>query len=247
MESAEYATMFRVEETHWWYGALQQFIFQALEHALPDWRTKAILDAGCGTGTILKRLGNPDQNVGVDVATEAISLCQRRGLKNVRQADINALPFANDTFDAVICSSVIYHEWVPDVGVALRELHRVLRPKGVLLLNVPAFGFLHSAHDDVVMTARRFRRNEVLSSLRANGFTVDRLTYWTTLLFPLALLARTFGASKLGRDFPAEGKTQSPADRIFATIMSIELSLLKRISMPFGVALFAVARKSNVA
>jgi SAM-dependent methyltransferase len=247
MESAEYATMFRVEETHWWYRALHQFIFRALEHALPDWRTKAILDVGCGTGAVLKQLGNPQQNAGIDLAPEAISFCQKRGLKNVCQADINALPFGDNTFAAVICSSVIYHEWVPEVGAALREIRRVLCPGGVLLLNVPAFGFLHSSHDDAVMTARRFRKGEIRSLLDANGFAIDRLTYWTTLLFPLALLARTFGASKMGRDFPAEGKTRSQADWILTAIMSIELSLLKKISMPFGVALFAIAKKSNIA
>ena len=82
METAEYATMFRVEETHWWYGALHRLIFQTLETELPDWREKEILDVGCGTGAILQRLGNPEKNVGVDLAEEAVSLCHRRGLTN---------------------------------------------------------------------------------------------------------------------------------------------------------------------
>ena len=73
MERAEYATMFRVEETHWWYRALHRLIFQALEAELPEWREKEIVDVGCGTGAILKQLGNPEQNVGIDLAPEAIS------------------------------------------------------------------------------------------------------------------------------------------------------------------------------
>ena len=247
MQPAEYAVMFRVEETHWWYRALHQLIFEMLERELLDWREKAILDAGCGTGAILKRLGNPAKNVGVDLAPEAIALCKERGLDNVRQGDISALPFANDSFDAVISSSVLYHEWVKDIDGAVRELRRVLRPDGLLFVVLPAFRFLHSAHDDAVMTARRFRKNEVRSLLLENGFAIRRLTYWTTLLFPLAVLARTLGGSKMGRDFPTEGKTHSPANGILGAIMSIELSLLKKISLPFGVALFAVARKSNVA
>ena len=59
MESQEYAVMFRVEETHWWYKALHQLIFQILDTEVPRWREKEILDAGCGTGLILKQLGNP--------------------------------------------------------------------------------------------------------------------------------------------------------------------------------------------
>src|ERR1051326_8344285 len=99
------------------------------------------------------RLGNPGKNCGVDLATEAIAFCQQRGLENVRQADICNLPFADESFDAVISSSVIYHEWVANVGTAMREMWRVLRPGGLLILNVPAFRFLHSAHDEAVMTA----------------------------------------------------------------------------------------------
>jgi len=78
MRPNEYATMFRVEETHWWYRALQWLIFQAFEAGLPDWRPQEILDAGCGTGSILKQLGNPQKNIGIDLAPEAISFCQQR-------------------------------------------------------------------------------------------------------------------------------------------------------------------------
>jgi len=243
MESAEYETMFRVEETHWWYRALHDLIFQTLEEELPDWRTKAILDAGCGTGAVLKRLGNPDKTVGIDRSAEAIEFCRSRGLPNAREGDLMALPFSDDSFDAVICSSVIYHEWVKDVSVALRELRRVLRPGGILLLNVPAFSFLHSAHDVVVMTARRFRKPEIRRILTTNGFVIRRLTYWTTFLFPLAVLARTFGASKMGRDFPAEKKANRSVDRLFGAVMSFEIGLLRTVSLPFGVDLFAIAKK----
>jgi SAM-dependent methyltransferase len=241
MQPNEYGTMFRVEETHWWYRALHRLIFQTLEAELPEWRDKAILDAGCGTGAILQRLGSPQKNVGIDLAAEAISFCRERGLNNVRQGDICALPFADASFDAVISSSVLYHGWVTDVATAVREMHRVLRPGGLLLINVPAFRFLHSAHDDAVMTARRFRKPEIRKVLRDQNFTISRLTYWTSLLFPFAVAARTLGASQMGRDF--ETSESSFLQRAFGQTMALELRLLRAISFPFGVALLAVARK----
>ena len=241
MERAEYATMFRVEETHWWYSALHRLIFQTLEAELPDWREKEIVDVGCGTGAILKQLGNPERNVGIDLAPEAISFCRQRGLNNVQQGDIHALPFPDASFDAVICSSVLYHQWVSDVEGAVREMHRVLRPGGTLLINVPAFPFLHSAHDEAVMTARRFRKAEIRQLLLKQNFKIRRLTYWTTFLFPLAVAARTLGGSRMGRDFErAEGSFSA---RALAQIMALELRLLRNISLPFGVALLAVARR----
>lgn len=241
MQPNEYGTMFRVEETHWWYRALHCLIFQTLEAELPNWRDKAILDAGCGTGAILQRLGNPGKNVGIDLAPEAIAFCRERGLNNARQADVCALPFVDASFDAVICSSVLYHEWVRDIAAAVREMRRVLRSGGLLVINVPAFRFLHSAHDEAVMTARRFRKPEIRKMLVDQNLTIRRLTYWTSLLFPFAVAARTLGASQMGRDF--EAKEPSFTQRMFEQIMSLELCLLRGVSFPFGVALLAVARK----
>jgi ubiquinone/menaquinone biosynthesis C-methylase UbiE len=240
MQPNEYATMFRVEETHWWYGALHRLIFQTLEAELPSWRQKEILDLGCGTGAILQQLGNPEKNVGIDLADEAVSFCRQRGLTNVQQGDVCALPFEDASFDALICSSVLYHQWVRDIPAAVREMHRVLRPGGLLLINVPALRFLHSAHDVAVMTARRFRRPEIRKLLVDQNFKILRLTYWTTLLFPLAVVARTFGGSKMGRDF--DTKETSLGQRALSQIMALELRLLRRMSFPFGVALLAVAR-----
>lgn len=232
--------MFRVEETHWWYRALHDLIFQELEAELPDWREKKILDAGCGTGAILQRLGNPQKNVGIDLAPEAIEFCRQRGLTNAQQGDVNALPFEDASFDAVISSSVIYHEWVADVSTAVHEMHRVLRPEGVLVINVPAFRFLHSEHDEAVVTARRFRKPEIRKLLMEQAFEIRRITYWTTLLFPLAIAARTLGGSKMGRDFES---TDSRSQRLLGQIMKVERRLLRNVSLPIGVALLAVARK----
>lgn len=245
MQTAEYELMYRVEDSHWWYKALHSLIFNLLDVYVPDWRDKAILDAGCGTGAVLKRLGNPTRSFGVDLSPEALRFCHKRGLQNVLQADVASLPFENNRFDAIICSSVLYHRWVGDVEVALAELIRVLRPGGFLFLNLPAYPFLRSAHDDAVFGARRFTRAEVRSLLLKNNLAILRLSYWTTLLFPLACLARILGVPKAGRDFGSGGSLSS-MNRVMSRLMSFELALLKKVSLPFGVALFCVAQKPEI-
>lgn len=230
--------MFRVEETHWWYRTLHRLIEQSLDAQLASWREGRILDAGCGTGAILNRLGNRKAHVGIDLSPDALAFCRRRGLRALTRGDVGVLPFADGTFDAVISSSVLYHQWVPDVGQALVEVRRVLRPGGLLLLNLPAFSFLHSAHDEAVQTARRFRKAEVLRLLESHGFAVRSLSYWTTLLFPAAVIARTLGGSSSGRDFEVERPLKN---RALTTLMSLELAWLRRWPLPVGVALFAVA------
>lgn len=245
MQCDQYELMFRMETAHWWYRALHKLVFASLGTYLPEWREKAILDAGCGTGAILQQLGNPDRNRGVDLSADAIGYCHQRGLGNVSQNDISHLPFADASFDCVVCSSVLYHEWVSDPSESLAELNRVLRPGGLLLVNLPAYSFLHSPHDVAVQTARRFTKREGAALLYGNGFSVLKNTGWTTLLFPLALAARSMGASKSGHDFRAGENRLSFKNRFLGSVMDLELAALRRVSLPFGVAIFLVGKKQS--
>ncbi len=242
METTEYEIMHRVEETHWWYRALHRHIFSSLDEHLPDWKEKPILDAGCGTGAVLQRLGNPEKNVGLDLSPEAILFCKKRGLGNVIQADISSMPFVPESFDAVICSSVLYHRWVPDVAVALGECHRVLKKNGLLLLNLPAFSSLHSGHDEKVFTARRFTAGQISKTLPKTGFEICRLTYWTSLLFPFVWLGRRSGIVSNGRDFETYDSAHWK-NSVLNRIMDLEFQMTRKISLPFGVSIFCVARK----
>ena len=91
-----------------------------------------VLEAGCGTGLILERLGwFSQQAVGVDLSRGMLSLAGQRGL-TVMQGTVDALPFADETFDTVVSFKVLPH--VPPIRETLTELTRVTRPGGHLLL-----------------------------------------------------------------------------------------------------------------
>lgn len=96
-----------------------------------------LLDVGCGNGVVaglgMSRFGGV---YGCDLAEQALHEAARRGVRSVC-ADLNvgALPYHDDAFDCVTCLEVIEH--VVDPSRLLRELHRVLRPKGQLLLTTP--------------------------------------------------------------------------------------------------------------
>ena len=235
--------MAAVEDTHWWYRALHDLIADAVRRrALSD--SSRILDAGCGTGAVLKRVERFGHTVGVDLSDDALGFCRARGLRDLVRGDVNTLPFASESFETVISANVLYHQWVTDVGAALRDLRRILKPGGRLVLNLPAYDFLRSPHDDAVLTARRFTKTEVRRLLEGNGFKVERVTYWTTLLFPAALIARTLGASSTGQDFDAAGG-DTFTNRLLSRVMAIELAVVRRLPMPFGVAIFAVAERAD--
>ena len=242
MEPREYETLFNVEEQHWWYRALRRVLFYHLDQFLPAWREATILDGGCGTGANLMRLGSAAQHVGIDKAAQAVAFCSRRGLSNVVRGDVTALPFRTAAFSAVISASVLYHRWVPDLDCAIEECRRVLCDGGLLFLDVPAFEFLSSAHDEAVHTARRFTRRQVCDLLRAHGFEIRRISYWNTLLFPLIWLARRGRLSRTGRDFE---RLKGLRNSLLDLVMRLEFALFRCVSLPFGVSLSCVAAKST--
>jgi ubiquinone/menaquinone biosynthesis C-methylase UbiE len=96
-----------------------------------------ILDVGCGEGITLEKLAArfPEGCVqGVDTEPENISICKTHALP-VQQGSVYALPFADNTFDSVLFSEVIEH--LDDPDRALREIHRVLRPGGRVVIVFP--------------------------------------------------------------------------------------------------------------
>lgn len=243
MRPEEYATLLRVEDAHWWYRQLRRVVRFHLDRFAPGWRDAAILDAGCGTGANLAYLEGAGRRVGLDFAPEALAGCRTRGLVELVRGDASALPFADASFDVVLSMSVIYHQWVRDPAAALAELHRVLRPGGLLLVDVPAYVSLLSEHDHAVMTARRFREPALRALVEAAGFHVLRTTHWMTLLFPAVWLARKLRFFAKGRDFEATDPKPGGTNGTLDTLMRVEAALWRRAPLPFGVSIHCAARR----
>uniref|UniRef100_UPI001F3C1094 class I SAM-dependent methyltransferase n=1 Tax=Falsiroseomonas oryziterrae TaxID=2911368 RepID=UPI001F3C1094 len=151
-----------------------------------------LLDAGCGTGGLLRVLAQawPARGaVGLDFMPSAALRAARKSGRPVTAGDTNRLPFPDASFGAAISIDVICHAGV-DPAQALSELHRVLRPGGTLVLNLPAYEWLRSAHDVRVHNARRFTATGARRLLDAAGFAAISARYWNGLLLPLMALQR---------------------------------------------------------
>jgi SAM-dependent methyltransferase len=189
VEAAEYDLMDAVEERMWWYRALHLRVADALQ-TRPG-APGALLDAGCGTGGLLRRLAGTVHRglFGLDFNPEA---ARRAGAKSgayTTGGDANRLPFSAGSFGALVSLDVLCHRAL-DPAAALAEFHRVLQPGGVLVLNLPAFDWLHSAHDIRVHNARRFTVEQARALLKDAGFTAVEARYWNALLLPLMVLQR---------------------------------------------------------
>lgn len=99
---------------------------------LPYVSGKDVLEIGCGTGLILRRVEPiAKRAVGMDLSEGMLEKARERGLE-VYKANATDLPFEDDSFDVVYSFKVLAH--VEDINKALQEMSRVTRPGGVLLL-----------------------------------------------------------------------------------------------------------------
>ncbi len=246
MNIDEYAIMRRVEDQHWWYVALRDIVRMFWDTYAPkQGQPVRLLDAGCGTGANLAMLSGKGTAFGVDFAPEAVRLCRERGLARTAVASIDALPFSEESFDLVLSCDVICNRSIPDKRLAVNELARVLRPGGVLFLNLPAYQWLWSSHDAAVHTDRRFTRTQINRLLRNAGLAPRRLTHWNATLFPPIALTRLWRRRSDRRTSDLDNASGERFSTFFQRILTLEQRLLRRTTLPFGTSIFAIATKKT--
>jgi SAM-dependent methyltransferase len=243
MNDNEYQRMFDVEDHHWWYRGMETISRAILERHLAPLSGRTILDAGCGTGAaMVNYLADYGAVTGIDISPLALGLAQRRNLRRLARASIMEIPFPAACFDLVASFDVMYI--VDSDSQTLEEFLRVLRPGGYLLLRVAAYDWLRGEHDRTVHTARRYTVPQLRELLREAGFTGMHLTYANTWLFPIAAAKRL-----LERIWPPPADSSDLTfargilDRVFRRLLASEAPLAARRSLPFGLSVFALARK----
>jgi SAM-dependent methyltransferase len=234
--------MANIEDRHWWYRGLRAVIRDAWMRSVVV-PAPRLLDVGCGTGANLAALREVAHPVGIDAAVDAIRFCRRRGLPHTVAGSAAALPFAAESFDVALSCDVLSHRSLPDRSIPLAEIRRVLRPGGVLLLNVPAYQWMLSAHDRAVHQDHRFTRKEVRALLAGAGFAVERIGHWNAALMPAAVAVRWARrmSGRTGSDL-ARGSGEALTG-LFDAVLRAERALQPYVRMPFGLSIFAVARR----
>jgi SAM-dependent methyltransferase len=242
MELEEYARIAAAEDEHWWYRNTRALMADLLAPWLRN--GQLILDAGCGPGGNGAWLARYGHVVGADLSLDALRFVQaRRPGTSPVQASITGLPFASGSFDVAIAITVV--NCVPDDAHAVRELARVLKPSGVLLLFEPAFEQLRRAHDVTVHTVHRYRRDGLAARAGAAGLRPVRATYAYSFLAAPAAALHLLERGKLNEGPGDKGSDVERRwlDRVFAPLATMERRWLGRRDVPVGTSAIVVATK----
>lgn len=237
-----YPVFYQLEESHWWYVGRRRIIISFVKEicAQISDRRPRILDVGCGTGANLKTLAEFGEAEGVDISPDALQFCRERGLNNVKLGAAEELPYDDATFDLVTALDVVEH-LDDDVG-GLRELRRVLRPGGRVLIFVPTFMWLWGLQDEVSHHRRRYTLPELRRAMAEAGFEVERTTYANITFLPPVFLVRML-MRITGIKTDTEARINIPLfNPLFARILGAEATFLRFMNFPVGVSGLCVAR-----
>jgi len=252
MDKAYYREYFQFEREHWWFKVRNRIIYENILRVLNPQNKLTTLNVGVATGATSKVL-NPFGNV---VSVEYDHDCcvytrQETGI-DIIQASALDLPFKDTFFDLVCAFDVIEH--IEDDKKAVKEIIRVCKPGGYVVLTVPANMALWSTHDIV---NRHYRRYTVQSFINLLQFSHDtKLIYLSCfnffLFFPiylfrlsLRLFPNIITRKESGSDFSLF-KNNTLINFIFYSIFSFERWLLKFIRFPIGASIIMVAARNSM-
>jgi len=197
-----------------------------------------ILNIGAGTGVDLEIMNRFGNIYIIDVNKKALDLIPSNLYSEKKVCDATALPYPNEFFD-IVCSFDVF-EHIKNDKKAVLEAHRVLKKGGLLLLMVPAFNFLFSAHDKALLHYRRYSKKKLYELLRI--FKYEYLSYWNSILFiPLSILRILKKRAKPKTDY---FNLPTLLEKAFLNFLRIENKLImKDYRLPFGLSLVGVYRK----
>ncbi|MFA4824287.1 MAG: class I SAM-dependent methyltransferase [Methanoregula sp.] len=243
--------LYQSEDKNFWFRVRNKIIGDAITRYLSP--QSRILEVGCGNGYVsryLKKIGYSIECA--DLFFDALRFCKERDAGDLYyQYNLSDRLFIEE-FDGICAFDVLEH--IEDDETILKNVHDALIPGGTLFITVPADKRLWSAMDIYAEHKRRYSLQELRAKVEGNGFTVIKMSYFMTLLYPFILLSRKFSLrtgnindedmkKRIQKEAMSELQPNVIINSIFFLIFSLEVPLIRSVTLPFGSSLLCVAVK----
>jgi SAM-dependent methyltransferase len=247
MNAEEYAKLDRIDREHWFYRGKRDVVRHWIARHARLGAADLLIDAGCGTGTFLEEMSGHCRVLGLDAHDESVALARPRLEAvggGVLQTGLDRVDLPDGCAAVVTLLDVLEH--LDDDGAALREMLRLVRPGGLVVITVPALRWLWSDWDVALHHRRRYSRSELLRLVRRPGAEVLRCTYFNTALLPPIALIRLWRRLRPAKPGAARAEDAIPSPwlnrLLYRTLVSP--ACWGWFRPPLGVSLLAVLRRT---
>ena len=172
METFIHASAWETENRYWWFHARKEILISLVEKYISP--GALILDAGCGTGFIAEDLQKSFSLQLIDTSPEALEICAKKGLRGQKASILN-LPFPDSHFDGICVFDVLYHKQVSPLDLAIKEIYRVLKPGGFVIISEPAYEWLRGKGNILDHASRRFTSQKLQLAFESAGFSMKQI------------------------------------------------------------------------
>jgi SAM-dependent methyltransferase len=239
MERAAYREMADLDQSHWWYRGRREVLAGLIRRVAAPPADARILEIGCGTGHNLEMLRQFGSIDAVELDDESRAIAERRLGRDIicaRLPELEGIPDRH--YDLIATLDVIEH--IDDDKTAVSAIAGKLKPGGKFVMTVPAHPWMWSAHDTVNHHKRRYSKAALKRLIEASPLKLDKIGYFNSLLFPLAVADRV--ASKVrGKDDADVRLPSRPLNAALEAVFASERHFVGRLPLPPGLSLFAVA------
>lgn len=248
MNSAEYANLDAVERDHWYYAGKRKIVRGWLERCGPPQPEQVLLDCGAGTGRFALEMDPRCRVLVLDDHEEALRLLRTRfRAEQILSLAGDQVPLPDGSLDYVTALDVLEH--VPDDAAVVRGFHRLLQPRGLAVVTVPASMALWSDWDEALHHFRRYDRPQLRALFPDGQWEILYLNYTNVVVYPAVWLVRKWRRLTVRRGAPAEESGARSEDRLPPAWLNRLLQAIfvglatVRVPFPFGVSLLLVARR----
>ena len=224
------------EKNHWWFKGRREIISKVIKN---NFRKKLqILDFGAGSGTNIDVLSKFGKVHIYEKNKKMNNYLKKKYSKSKKVKSIQN--FKNEKYDLIVAADVIEH--IQNDKKAIKDLTKILKKNGKILITVPAFQFLFSKKD---VQLKHYRRYNIKNfKFLTKDLKIIKITYFNFVLFiPLSLVILFLKIFRIDFINYAEKTPNKLINTIFYNLFSFEKKLINSLYFPFGLSILYLGQK----